>query len=63
MVAAVRGGQAKRPAATPRTRAPKASKTASIVTPRLIFAAVGGTLVLGVGIFLNTGDQIGRAHV
>jgi cell division protein FtsQ len=57
MVAAVRGGQAKRPAATPRTRAPKASKAASIVSPRLIFAAVGGTLVLGVGIFLNTGDR------
>lgn len=57
MVAAVRGGQAKRPAAP--ARASRRAKTAHpvVVSPRLIVAAVGGALVLGVGIFLNTGDR------
>src|SRR4051812_39193788 len=56
MVAAVRGGQAKRPAAP--ARAPKRAKTAhAVVSPRLIFAGVGGALVLGVGVFLNTGER------
>jgi cell division protein FtsQ len=56
MVAAVRGGRTKR-SAQAAARAAKPSKTSAFVTPRLIFALAGGVIVLGVGIFLNTGDR------
>jgi cell division protein FtsQ len=57
MVAAVRGGQAKRRATPTAARAPKGARTATSVSPGLIFAIAGGVVVLGLGIFLTTGDR------
>lgn len=66
MVAAVRGGQASRAAKT-QTRAPSKpaakSRTAAAparIDPRIALACVGGALVLGLGVFLLTGDRISQ---
>lgn len=62
MVAAVKGGQASR-AAKSQGRAPKSAKSAKAaahapIDPRLIAACAGGVLVLGLGVFLFTGDRL-----